>query len=109
MDEHTVLDRLPTGCRLLSDPGTGSAAVLLRPDIPVWYDGRADYWGRERNALAPRTLSADRVDGPPFTDATCVVLRVDDPEQSGSWAMDASSDWRQIARSGPVVGWVRST
>jgi hypothetical protein len=110
LDDAAVLDRLPSGCRLLSDPGTGGAAVLLRPDVPVWYDGRADYWGRERNALAARVLAADRVDGPPFTDATCIALRVD---QSGparlAKAIAESADWREVARSGPVVGWVKVT
>ena len=83
--------------------------MLLRPDIPVWYDGRYDYWGRERNALAARALSADRVDTPPFADATCIALRVD---QSGTarlaHAIEASEDWREVARSGLVVGWIRA-
>ncbi len=78
LDEAAVLEALPQGCRLLSDPGTGGAAVLLRPDVPVWYDGRADYWGRERNVLAAHVLSTERVDGPPFTEATCIALRVDE-------------------------------
>ena len=109
LDEAAVLVLLPPGCRLLSDPGTGGAAVLLRPDVPVWYDGRADYWGRERNLLAARTLSADRVDGPPFADATCIALRVDAPGRARlASALDASPEWRQVARSGPVVGWVRA-
>ena len=104
-----TLGQLPADCRLISDPGTSGAAVLLRPDVPVWYDGRADYWGRERNALAARTLSADTVDAAPFTDATCVVLRVDDPGRERlEAALDASSDWHQLARSGRVVGWIRS-
>ncbi len=110
LDDAAVLERLPSGCRLLSDPGTGGSAVLLRPDVPVWYDGRFDYWGRERNAQAVGVLSSDRVDAAPFTEATCVVLRVDEsgPARLAA-ALDTSEDWRQIARSGDVVGWVRAT
>lgn len=109
LDDIAVLERLPAGCRLLSDPGTGSSAVLVRPDIPVWYDTRADYWGRERNVEAARVLASQQVDVPPFTEATCIALRVDEtgPARLAA-ALAASEDWREVARSGDVVGWVRA-
>lgn len=37
---------LPKDCKLFASES--SAAILLRPDIKIWIDGRADYWGRER-------------------------------------------------------------
>jgi hypothetical protein len=109
LDDVAVLERLPSGCRLLSDPGTGSSAVLVRPDIPVWYDTRADYWGRQRNLEAARVLASGQVDTLPFTQATCIALRLDEtgPARLAA-ALDASTEWRQVARSGDVVGWVRA-
>ena len=57
---------------------------------------------------AAETLAAYGVDRSPFTEATCVALRV---ENSGTRrvrdALDASDSWQQVARSGEVVGWVR--
>ena len=108
IDDAAVLNRLPSGCLLFSDGGTGGAAVLLRPDIPVWYDGRADYWGRDRNTLAARVLATDDVETPPFSQATCVALRVDtEGTKLVEKGLNASGSWKQIARSGEVVGWVR--
>ena len=49
-------------------------------------------------------LASDRVDEPPFTDATCIALRVD---ETGSAAgarprSTRATDWTQVARSGDV-------
>lgn len=45
--EQAIVARLPTGCRVFSTPDIAGVVVLLRPDAPVWMDGRADFFGRE--------------------------------------------------------------
>lgn len=42
-----LIERLPSGCRLLNDDLAGDAVVLLRPDVPVSLDGRNDMYGRQ--------------------------------------------------------------
>ena len=105
-----MLDALPKGCRLLSDPSSAGPVLLLRPDVRVWFDGRFDYWGRDRLIEAARVLATDRVDEPPFTDTTCVLLSTQDQFAGGALAeaLDASDEWSRVPGGGTVRAWVRS-
>lgn len=69
--EMTVIDALPQHCLLVSEPGVAGPVILARPDVQVWLDGRADFFGRDRLIHAARVLAAVE----PIPDqATCVIL-----------------------------------
>jgi hypothetical protein len=105
-----IAETLPRSCRLFSDPGSAAAVVLLRPDVKVWIDGRADYYGWERNSEAVRLLTADNTTSPVLTRATCVVLSRDahvhvEPLVA---ALDKDPAWKRLLSDGPLVAWARS-
>ena len=94
--EARVVAELPEGCRLFSDASVSDVAILLRPDVRVWIDGRADYYGAERNALASSYLLGSAPEPYP-AGATCVVLQAPDERNPGAQAkarMDAASGWQ---------------
>ena len=109
LPEMAVVESLPPGCRLLSDPSSAGPVLLLRPDVRVWVDGRFDYWGRERLDAARAALSADSVDVPPLDQAGCVMLSTTDPFAGGSLAsaLDASPRWSAVEGGSTVRAWVR--
>ncbi len=111
LPELAVVDALPRGCRLLSDPSSAGPVLLLRPDVTVWVDGRFDHWGRDRLEAARAALSADTVDVPPLDQAGCVMLSTTDPFAGGSLAsaLDASPAWDAVGAGSTVRLWVRST
>jgi hypothetical protein len=110
LPELAVLDFLPKGCRLVSDPSSAAPVLLLRPDVQVWFDGRFDYWGRDRMVEAAQALASDRLEGPPWKDTTCVVLSTQDQFAGGALAkaLDSSTDWASVGPNGTVRAWVRS-
>lgn len=110
LPELAVLDALPRGCRLVSDPSSAGPVLLLRPDVTVWFDGRFDYWGRGRMVEATKVLSAEPVPGSPLREATCVMLSTTDPLAGGALAdtLDASPQWRSATPSGGVRVWTRT-
>ena len=79
--EHEIAARIPQGCHLFSDDGTSGAIVLLRPDVKVWIDGRADYYGRERLTATREYLRATSTQVVP-AGTTCVVLPAAAPESA---------------------------
>ncbi len=90
---------LPEGCRQFGTPLEAASILLMRPDVPVWIDNRADYWGRERIALAQSYLYA--VDQPTLAPpgTTCIVLA--DPATHAAVvrlaeALDADPAWRRV-------------
>lgn len=96
---------LPAGCREFGTPIDSASIILTRPDVQVWIDNRADYWGRDRITQAQGYLY--RVDQatliPPGT--TCIVLSdaAADPAISPLIeALDADPDWERV--SGTVGG-----
>jgi hypothetical protein len=108
--EIPVVERLPRDCRLVSDPGSAATAILIRPDVSVWIDGRADYYGRERNAEALHLLGSDGSDSPALAQATCVVLngktQVDVTRLVA--ALDRDPRWQRMsATDGGLAAWTR--
>lgn len=92
--EQAIVARLPAGCRVFSAPDIGGVVVLLRPDTPVWMDGRADFFGRDLllrsieyyHGVAPSAV-------PERTE--CVLLDPAKPLTSGLRAgLVSSGEWR---------------
>lgn len=109
LPELAVVDQLPAGCRLFSDPSSAGPVLLLRPDVRVWIDTRFDYWGPARTAAAIRALSATDLDRMPFTGASCVMLTSGQLLEVGTLAaaLDDSSEWQPLTQQGPARVWVR--
>ncbi len=90
---------LPSGCRMFGTSIEAASIILTRPDVPIWYDGRADYWGRDRLLEAHRYLY--EVDQPTLVPpgTTCVVL-MDDATDPGltrlTAALDADPQWQRV-------------
>lgn len=108
-DEQPMIDKLPAGCHLLSTGGLSAAVELTRPDVPVWIDGRADFFGRAQllraysffGLTAPTLL-------PPGTE--CVFLDVDSKDSIQlAAAIDASGQWRVLAGDARYRIWVPAT
>lgn len=103
--ELSLADQLPTGCRLYSDAGFAGAVVLERPDVPVWMDGRADFFGR-----AHLTANHDYVFGeaatvvPPGT--TCVALDTSLGNPPLVAELDAAQEWQAAGRVGEYRLWL---
>ncbi|MBM6400935.1 hypothetical protein [Phycicoccus sonneratiae] len=106
--EAAVLDALPRGCRLVSDPASAGPVLLLRPDVRVWIDTRADYWGAARNREALEVLAGRSTDVPAVTGATCAMLSAADlPTGDLAAAFDADPRWRATASAPGLRTWVR--
>ena len=104
-----AVDRLPEGCRLFSGSTESAAVILTRPDVTVWIDGRADYWGRARILEAQGYL----YDGsrptlvPPGT--TCILLSdvSSDPGLASLIAaLDADRAWVRVPDAGGAHVWL---
>lgn len=101
---------LPPSCRLLSDPGSAAAVILLRPDVRVWIDGRADYYGKQRNVEAIDALSSTSTRTPPLTGATCIILNTDAhlDVQPLVETLDQDARWRRLGARGTLITWARA-
>lgn len=86
--ESRLLKQLPAGCQLFSSGAIGGASILVRPDIKVWIDGRADYYGRA-HLLAAYAYFGQRAPTLVPPGSTCVVL---DSAAEDSKALAASID-----------------
>lgn len=88
--EAGVVGRLPHGCLLFSDAASAAVVILTRPDVQVWTDTRADFYGRERIAAAPGR-SASLVEVP--DGATCAIVSHTTKfvGQTAEWAVVGSS------------------
>ncbi len=83
--------------------------LLLRPDVRVWVDTRADYWGRERNREALDVLAGDDASAAPLVGADCVLLSTGGglPTAGLVRALDADAAWAARGAAGGVRVWVR--
>jgi hypothetical protein len=104
-----IAERLPQNCRLFSDPDSAAPVLLLRPDVKVWIDGRADYFGRARNLQAISLLRSAASEAPVLDGATCIILRRDGqiPVEPLVRALDEDSRWSRLDGGGSVAAWVR--
>lgn len=109
--ELAAVEALPTGCSLFASIGTSGSAVLVRPDVDVWIDGRADYYGKSRMA---DTVTYYRGLGPTVAPpgAACVIVPASVPGdvlylETQRLATDAS--WTAIGTYDGLTVWVRSS
>ena len=103
--ERAIVARLPAGCRLFTGSVLASATVLLRPDVPVWMDGRLDFAGR-RMILDTYGYLGGTMAEPVPPGATCVLLN---PRTDGAGLrarLDASADWRLDSQDGTLEVWL---
>jgi hypothetical protein len=105
----SVTSLLPWGCRYFGTTAEAASIILERPDVKVWIDGRADYWGRDRNSLEQRYLTSPdpRELVPPGS--TCVVLsdpRVEPMIVPLIAALDASPEWRRVPGTTGAALWL---
>ncbi len=104
--ERAFAAQLPAGCNLFSAPGIGGSVVLLRPDVPVWMDGRADFFGRDMLILTSAYLggTAQRV----VPDGTrCILLDVTDGLTLGLLrGLRSSPEWILQAAGKDLELWV---
>nr|WP_300151868.1 hypothetical protein [Propionicimonas sp.] len=104
--EQAVAARLPSGCQLFSRPGIGGAIVLLRPDAPVWMDGRADFFGRDM-LLRGYSYFGGTSDAPVPDGTTCVILDLEaDATPVLRERLETSPEWRLDGREGRYELWL---
>jgi hypothetical protein len=104
--EVTLARQLPTGCRMFSDPGTAGPVLLSRPDVKVWIDGRADFYGRD-HLIEYKAIADAKAPIPAGT--TCVILPTrteKDRTLPMTTALERSHDWREVATTGHLVLWL---
>jgi hypothetical protein len=105
-DEQAIVDRLPAGCRLLSSGGLSASVELTRPDVSVWIDGRADFFGRDQLL---RAYSVFGLTAPTLVPegTQCVLLDVESKDSVGlAAAIEASGQWRVVASDGRFRIWI---
>lgn len=91
--EGAVVDRLTAGCHLFSGPGTGGTVALFRPDVPVWIDGRSDFFGRTVIERTYDYFAGRTIDVVP-AGTTCVILEPDAVGAAIRGRLSASPQWR---------------
>lgn len=105
--EQPLIDQLPSECQLFSESGLGSRTVLRRPDVQVWLDGRADFYGRAHLELTNRYLLGQQKEVvPPGT--TCVLIDTDFNGPRLYERLNDSAEWRLVDAVGTVSLWVTS-
>nr|NLI50951.1 hypothetical protein [Propionibacterium sp.] len=107
--EANALATLPAGCRLFTPMGVAAVAILTRPDVPVWFDSRVDYYGRTRllEAIAYSTGQGPTA-APPGT--TCVILPTRESRSSSPKAtarIQAEPGWDYRGSVNGFDVWVR--
>lgn len=102
---------LPSGCQLFTLVHEANLTLLIRPDVPVWYDGRADYFGRQRlleaQQYAEHTFGNALV--PPGT--SCVLLENTSKVLDTTGLIEGlsqSAHWTQWYRDENYTVWVPS-
>ena len=102
--EAAMISKLPEGCHLWATHAVGGPSILLRPDVTVWFDGRADFYGRDHVLEYLRILSPE---GHLPEAANCVVLAADGTDRWLADSLETQPGWiRKAAQSGYTL-WVR--
>ena len=109
-EELEAVQALPSGCHLFTTAPIAGPTILARPDVPVWFDGRADYFGRARLLeFATYFFGRGATSAPPG--ATCVVLPVTGQPTSLPLAtarINADPAWTLLGSYNRFDVWVRT-
>jgi hypothetical protein len=103
--ERSILARLPAGCRLFTDSDVGNVTVLLRPDVPVWMDGRFDFFGRGMILDAYGYQNGTMAEPVP-PGATCVLLAANGEGAALRERLSSSGEWRFDSGDGTRELWL---
>jgi hypothetical protein len=109
-EELEAIRALPSGCRLFTTAAIAGPTILDRPDVPVWYDGRADYFGRARLREALEYFNGKAATSAP-PGASCVVLPVTGQSESLPLAtarINADPGWSFLGSYNQFDVWVRT-
>ncbi len=102
--EQALVEQLPANCRLMNSQTVAGPVILSRPDVKVWIDGRADFFGRAHiKDTYDYYLAQNTGLVPPGT--TCVLLQ-NDYGLPLARAIAESPDWRLTAREGQFELWL---
>lgn len=71
--ELAAIESLPSGCKLFTTASVAGPTIIARSDIPIWFDGRADYFGRDRLIEAHTYFVGDAPTAAP-PGATCAIF-----------------------------------
>jgi hypothetical protein len=103
--EREIVNRLPSGCRLFTDSVLASATVLLRPDVPVWMDGRLDFAGRQM-ILDGYGYQGGAMAEPVPPGTTCVLVAANADGDALRARLSTSGDWRRASEDGTLELWL---
>jgi hypothetical protein len=107
-EEQSAINALPSGCKLFTTAYTAAPTILTRPDVPVWMDGRADYFGRARLLDAHDYFFGIAATAAP-PGATCVVLPVTSQAESlprATARLNADPTWKLLGTYNGFDVWV---
>jgi hypothetical protein len=107
-EEMEAIRTLPSGCHLFTEASIAGPTILERPDVPVWFDGRADYFGRARLLESSLYFLGKGVTAAP-PGATCAVLPVVGPPTSLPLAtarLNADPAWKRVGTYNGFDVWV---
>lgn len=107
--EQALIERLPRDCQLFA-PGALSASVILtRPDVRVWIDGRADFYGRGQLTLAYAYFGLrEHPLVPPGASCTLLDAEASDSRDFAA-ALRTAPGWRLADVDGRYELWLPAT
>lgn len=107
--ELDAIESLPRGCRLFTTAEIAGPSILARHDVPVWMDGRADYYGLQRiTEFNDYLQGASETTAPPG--ATCAIfpaLTQTDKVPAMNARLNADPQWRLVATINSFDVWLR--
>ncbi len=103
--ERATLAQLPAGCRLFTGSVLSGVTVLLRPDVPVWMDGRFDFFGRAM-ILDGYGYQGGTMADPVPPGATCVLVAANGDGDALRARLSSSADWRRASGDGSLELWL---
>jgi hypothetical protein len=108
--EMDAIESLPSGCRLFTTAWIAGPTILTRHDVPVWIDGRADYYGPQRLADLNAYLSGtgDTAAPPGATCAIFPALTKADKLPGVTARLNADPQWRFVATINSFDVWLRT-
>ncbi len=109
--EMSAIESLPSGCRLFTTASVAGPTILVRHDVQVWFDGRADYYGEERLAEADDFFTGIAPTAAPVG-ATCAIfpaLTQLNAVEGTTNRLNADPTWRFVGTIDSYDVWVRNS